>query len=82
MRRWRESFGIFDEIILLDFPDDPHQRQRIMDRKGQAELARQLAPYKFDVAINFPVAGESHKLLPLTGAPILIAHGGERRSLN
>ena len=50
-----------------------------MDRKGQAELARQLAPYKFDVAINFPVAGESHKLLPLTGAPILIAHGAERR---
>ena len=77
-----KSFGIFDEIILLDFPDDPHQRQRIMDRKGQAELARQLAPYKFDVAINFPVAGESHRLLHLTGAPILIAHGAERVSLN
>ena len=77
-----KSFGIFDEIILLDFPDDPHQRQRIMDRKGQAELARQLAPYKFDVAINFPVAGESHRLLHLTGAPILIAHGADRVSLN
>ena len=76
-----ESFGIFDEIILLDFPDDAHQRQRIMDGKGQAELARQLAPYKFDVAINFPVAGESHKLLPLTGAPILIGYGGERRTM-
>ena len=76
------SLGIFDEIILLNFPDDPHQRQRIMDRKGQAALARQLAPYKFDVAINFPVAGESHRLLHLTGAPILIAHGAERVSLN
>jgi len=76
------SLGIFDEIILLDFPDDPHQRQRIMDRKGQEELARKLAPYKFDVAIDFPVAGVSHKLLPLTGALILIAHGAERRSLN
>ena len=75
------SLGVFDEIILLDFPDDPHQRQRIMDRKGQEELARKLAPYKFDVAICFPIVG-SHKLLPLTGAPILIAHGGERRSLN
>jgi ADP-heptose:LPS heptosyltransferase len=76
------SLGVFDEIILLDFPDDPHQRQRIMDRKGQEELARKLAPYKFDVAIDFPVAGVSHKLLPLTGAPILIGYGGERRSLN
>ncbi len=76
------SLGIFDEIILLDFPDDLHQRQRIMDRKGQEELALKLAPYKFDVAIDFPVAGLSHKLLPLTGAPILIAHGGDRRSLN
>ncbi len=75
------SLGIFDEIILLDFPDDPHQRQRVMDRKGQAQLARQLAPYKFDVAICFPIVG-SNNLLPLTGAPILIAHGGERRSLN
>jgi ADP-heptose:LPS heptosyltransferase/tetratricopeptide (TPR) repeat protein len=76
------SLGIFDEIILLDFPDDPHQRQRIMDRKGQEELARKLATYKFDIAIDFPVAGVSHKLLPLTGAPILIAHGAERQSLN
>ena len=76
------SLGVFDEIILLDFPDDPHQWQRIMDRKGQEELACKLAPYKFDVAIDFPVAGVSHKLLPLTGAPILIGYGGERRSLN
>jgi ADP-heptose:LPS heptosyltransferase len=76
------SLGVFDEIILLDFPDDPHQRQRNMDRKGQEDLARKLAPYKFDVAIDFPVAGVSHKLLPLTGAPVLIAYGGERRSLN
>ena len=30
----------------------------IMDRKGQAELARQLAPYKFDVAICFPIVGD------------------------
>ena len=76
------SLGVFDEIILLDFPDDLHQRQRIMDRKGQEALARRLAPYKFDVAIDFPVAGMSHKLLPLTGAPILIGYGGERQSLN
>jgi ADP-heptose:LPS heptosyltransferase/tetratricopeptide (TPR) repeat protein len=74
------TLGIFDEIILLDFPDDAHQRQRIMDRKGQEELIRGLAPYKFDVAICFPIVG-SNNLLPLTGAPILLAHGGERRSL-
>ena len=77
-----QSLGVFDEIIVLDFPDDLHQRQRIMDRKGQEDLARRLAPYKFDVAIELPIAGVSHKLLPLTGASVLIGYGGERQSLN
>ena len=70
------SLNVFDEIILLDFPDDPSQRRRIMDAKGQRELAEQLAPYRFDVAIDFPVAGNSYRLLPLTGAPITLGFGG------
>jgi ADP-heptose:LPS heptosyltransferase/tetratricopeptide (TPR) repeat protein len=71
------SLGVFDEVVLLDFPDDPHQRHRVMDEKGQQDLARQLAPYKFDVAINFPIAGNSYRLLPLTGAPITLGFGGD-----
>ncbi len=77
-----KTLGVFDEILELDFPDDPHQRQRIMDAAAQERLAITLAPYKFDVAINFPVSGESHRLLPLTGAPILIGYGGDRVALN
>jgi ADP-heptose:LPS heptosyltransferase len=71
------TLGVFDEIILLDFPDDPHQRQRVMDRKGQKQLAEKLAAYKFDLAIDFPVAGVSYKLLALTGAPITMGYGGD-----
>lgn len=75
------SLKIFDEIVLLDFPDDPNQRQRTMDREGQKRLMRQLAPYKFDLAIDFPVQGVSHKLLPLTGAPVTMGYGGDGRKI-
>ena len=71
------SLGIFDELIVVDFPDDAFQRQRVMDRRSQEALARKLKPYKFDVAIDFPVSGVSYKLLPLTGAPITMGYGGE-----
>ena len=76
------SLGIFDEIIVLDFPDDPHQRQRIMDRKGQEELARKLAPYKFDVAIELPHRRGVAQATAPDRRPDLIGYGGERQSLN
>ena len=72
-----KTLNVFDEIILLNFPDDPVQRKRVMDRKTQEALICQLAPYKFDLAINFPVSGNSHKLLPLTGAPVTAGFGGD-----
>jgi ADP-heptose:LPS heptosyltransferase len=71
------SLKIFDDIIILDFPDDPHQRQRIMSRESQEKLMQQLAPYKFDLAMDFPVQGVSVKLLHLTGAPVRMGYGGD-----
>jgi len=75
------SLKIFDEIIVLNFPDDSAQRQRIMERDEQERLMQQLAPYKFDLAIDFPVSGVSYKLLPLTGAPVTMGYGGDGRKI-
>ena len=51
------TLGIFDEIIVLDFPYMPHQRQRIMDRKGQAELAKQARVLQVRRRHQFPGRG-------------------------
>lgn len=70
------SLGIFDEVLTIDFPDDPLHQRRTMGREGQEALRKKLAPYKFDIAIDFPVSGESYRLLPLTGAPVVIGFCG------
>jgi ADP-heptose:LPS heptosyltransferase/tetratricopeptide (TPR) repeat protein len=69
-----QTIGIFDEIILLNFPDDPVQRERIMERAEQEALIQRLGGYKLDLAIDFSVAGGTHKLLPLTGAAITLGY--------
>jgi ADP-heptose:LPS heptosyltransferase len=68
-----QTLGVFNEIIILDFPDDPVQRARVMEKSAQEALIRQLAPYKFDLAIDFSRFGHSYKLLPMTGAPITLS---------
>lgn len=70
------SLGVFDEVIVADVPDDAAYRRRVIDREGQLALARRLAPYKFDVAVDLAVAGVTHQLLPLSGAPVLVSYGG------
>ncbi|CAB3782104.1 glycosyltransferase family 9 protein [Pararobbsia alpina] len=74
------TLNVFDELILLDFPDNVEQRDRIVERAGQEALIAQLKPYKFDLAIDFSVAGPSHKLLPMTGAPMTLGfrRGGDK----
>lgn len=70
------SLGLFDEVIVADVPDDPVHMRRVLDRKGQLALAKRLAPYRFDVAIDLAVAGVTHLLLPLSGAPVTLSYGG------
>ncbi|MBO1360625.1 hypothetical protein J2D73_12585 [Acetobacter sacchari] len=76
------SLGIFDEIVLVHFPDDPVMHQRIMSLEDQIALKKVLAPFKFDLAIDLPVSANSHKLLPLTGAPLTMGFGGPRKSID
>lgn len=71
------TLGVFDEILVVDFPDDPVQEDRIMDREGQLRLGAMLAPYKFDVAFDLSYYGTTRQLLPLSGAPMMVGFGEE-----
>lgn len=64
-----KTLNIFNELVVIEFPDDPVQQDRVMNKAKQAELINRLKPYNFDVAIDFAISGLSRKLLPLTGAP-------------
>jgi ADP-heptose:LPS heptosyltransferase len=63
-----ETLGVFDEIIVIDFPDDPVERRRIMTPEAQDALRRRLAPYAFDIAIDLAESAVSRPLLLLAGA--------------
>ena len=65
------TLGLFDEIIVIDFPDDSLERRRVMPLPAQDDLRRRLAPYSFDLAIDLAQAGVSRELLLLSGAPFL-----------
>ncbi|UMM63559.1 glycosyltransferase family 9 protein [Aristophania vespae] len=71
------SLNVFDEIVILNFPDDPLRRQRVMDMDDQKSLIRDLERRNFDVAIDFSVAGNSYKLLHHMNAPITLGFGRE-----
>jgi ADP-heptose:LPS heptosyltransferase len=77
------SLGLFEEIVVVDFPDDPLQRTRVMPLERQLELKRELAPYKFDLAIDLAGVGDSRPLLLLSGARYTFGFGpGEFRWLS
>jgi ADP-heptose:LPS heptosyltransferase len=70
------TLGLFDEIMIADFPDDPVQRRRVMTLENQQVLRDRLAPYAFDIAIDLAHSNVSRDLLPLSGAKFLFGHGG------
>ncbi len=70
------ALGLFDEVLVVDFPDDPRERRRLMPLDRQAALREQLAPYQFDMAIDLAQASVSRELLPLSGAPFLYGVDG------
>jgi ADP-heptose:LPS heptosyltransferase/tetratricopeptide (TPR) repeat protein len=65
------TLKLFDEVILVDFPDDELERRRVMPLTKQYELRKKLEPYKFDLAIDMSDSGVSRPLLFLSGAPFL-----------
>jgi ADP-heptose:LPS heptosyltransferase/tetratricopeptide (TPR) repeat protein len=70
-RELEATLKLFDEVILVDFPDDELERRRIMPLTKQHELRKKLEPYKFDMAIDMSDSGGSRPLLFLSGAPFL-----------
>jgi ADP-heptose:LPS heptosyltransferase len=66
-----ETLGVFDEIIVVDFPDDDGERRRIMPLESQDALRRRLEPYAFDIALDLAESAVSRPLLLLSGAKFL-----------
>jgi len=65
------TLALFDEIIVVDFPEDPAERRRVMPLDAQEALRQRLEPYHFDLAIDLSVNPMSRPLLRLSGARIL-----------
>jgi ADP-heptose:LPS heptosyltransferase len=65
------TLGLFDEIVVVDFPEDPVERRRVMPLDKQEALRRRLEPYRFDLAIDLSINTMSRPLLLLSGARIL-----------
>lgn len=65
------GLGLFDETIVVNFPDDLAQRRRVMTAVDQQALRARLAPYAFDIAIDLATSHMSRPLLLLSGARYL-----------
>jgi ADP-heptose:LPS heptosyltransferase len=72
------TLALFDEIIVVDFPDDEVERRRIMPLDKQEQLRKRLEPFKFDIAIDLAESPVSRPLLLLSGAPFLIGFKDDR----
>lgn len=62
------TLGLFDEVIVVNFPDDPVEQRRLMPLPAQEALRQRLSPYRFDVAIDLSQSDVSRELLRLSGA--------------
>jgi len=65
------SLNLFDELIVVDFPDDWNERRRTMTIEAQEQLRKRLEPYEFDLAIDMAESAVSRPLLLLSGARFL-----------
>ncbi|MDO6413662.1 glycosyltransferase family 9 protein [Sphingomonas sp. BIUV-7] len=65
------DLGLFDEVLVTDFPEDWDQRRRIMPLEKQRELVEMFKPYRFDMAIDMSENGWARRVLLLSGAPFL-----------
>jgi ADP-heptose:LPS heptosyltransferase len=65
------SLSLFDEVLTVEFAEDPGEGRRILDAQSQARLRQLLAPYAFDLAIDLGEGDDSRPLLLLSGARFL-----------
>ena len=62
------TLGLFDEIIVVDYPDDLLDRRRTMPLDKQEALRARLAPYAFELAVDLSESNMSRPLTLLSGA--------------
>jgi ADP-heptose:LPS heptosyltransferase len=62
------TFSAFDELIVVEAPDDHLQRKRVMPIDAQLALKERLAPYHFDLALDLATSHMSRPLLKIAGA--------------
>ena len=65
------TLGVFDEVLVADFPDVWDERRRVMPLSVQDALRTRLAAYRFDLAIDLAESAVSRPLLLLSGAKFL-----------
>lgn len=63
------TLGLFDDIVVADFPDDRWQRRRVMPLEAQIALREKLEALQVDMAIDLSENSPSRLLLALSGAP-------------
>ena len=66
-----EALGLFDDLVRVDFAEDPTVGRRVLTADAQRKLRRALEPYAFDVAIDLGEGDDSRPLLLLSGAKFL-----------
>jgi ADP-heptose:LPS heptosyltransferase len=69
------TLDVFDEAIVVDFPDDRTERRRLMTLGAQEDLRRRLEPYHFDIALDLALSDVSRGLLQLSGAKFIYGIG-------
>jgi ADP-heptose:LPS heptosyltransferase len=65
------SLGVFDDLVTINYRESMPLRTRILSWEDQEALRDQLAPYRFDIAIDLSRSSMSRPLLALSGAPFL-----------
>ena len=65
------TLGLFDEILVVDYPDDLLDRRRTMPLDKQEALRARLAPYQFELAVDLSESNMSRPLMLLSGAKFL-----------
>lgn len=66
-----EALALFDDIVTVDFSEDPAAGRRVLGVDAQRTLRRDLSRYEFDLAIDLGEGDDSRPLLLLSGARFL-----------
>jgi ADP-heptose:LPS heptosyltransferase len=66
-----ETLDLFDDIVSVDFSEDPTEGRRVLGADAQQNLRKALARHAIDLAIDMGEGDDSRPLLLLSGARFL-----------